>query len=103
LMAARLAVSTRTGPRMTGAERRIPVNVATGTMINHCRTCTADVEQQPADGVGGVVHRPAQLEPDAAGGQLLDDVAGIGKRPCEAVELGDHEGVAGAAGREGLA
>jgi len=87
LMAARLAVSTRTGPRMAGAERRIPVNVATGTMINHCLTCTADVE----------------LQPDAAGGQLLDDVAGIGKRPCEAVELGDHEGVAGAAGREGLA
>ena len=61
------------------------------------------VEQQPADGVGGVVHGSAQLQADAAGGQLLDDVASVGQRPREAVEFGDHQGVAGAASREGLA
>ncbi len=45
----------------------------------------------------------AQLQPHAAGGQLLDDVAGVGQRACEAVELGDHEGATGAASRQGFA
>jgi len=37
-----------------------------------------DGEQQPADGVGGVVDRAAEVELDAAGGELVDDVAGVG-------------------------
>jgi len=40
---------------------------------------------------------------DAAGGQLLDAVAGVGQGTREAVGLGDHQGVAGAASRERLA
>ena len=49
------------------------------------------------------MHRPAQAERDIAGGELGDDVAGIRERPGEPVELGDHEGVAGAAGGHRLA
>ena len=32
-----------------------------------------------ANGVAGVVDGAAQLQPDAAGGELLDDVAGVGQ------------------------
>ena len=37
-----------------------------------------------------------------AGGELVGDRASVGPGPGQAVELGDHEGVAGAAGGEGL-
>lgn len=61
-----------------------------------------DVEQQPADRVGRVVYRPAEIELNLALGELVSDRAGVGQRPREAVELGHDERVAGAAGRERL-
>ena len=62
-----------------------------------------DVEQQPGDRVGRVVYRPAEAEPKLAGGELVGDGARVRKGAGEAVELGDDEGVADAAGGEGLA
>ena len=44
-----------------------------------------------------------EVEADAADGELVDDVAGVGDGPGEPVELGDNEGVAGTAGGEGFA
>ncbi len=40
---------------------------------------------------------PAEVQPDAAGGELVDDVAGVRDRAGEPVELGDDEGVTGSA------
>jgi len=59
-------------------------------------------EQQPADRVGGVVHRAAAVELDLPGGEFVGDGPGVGQGAGEPVELGDDEGVAGAAGGEGL-
>ncbi len=58
----------------------------------------ANVEQQPADRVGGVVHRPAQAELDLAAGKVLDDCPGVWQGTGEAVELGHDQGVARPAG-----
>ncbi len=60
-------------------------------------------EQQPADGVGGVVDKTALLQPYAAGDQCLDDVAGVGQRAREPVELGEYRNVAAATGGQRLA
>ena len=60
-------------------------------------------EQQPADGVCGVVDKTALLQPYAAGGQGLDDVAGLGQGAREPVELDAHKNVAAATGRQRLA
>ncbi len=49
------------------------------------------------------MHRPADVELDAGFGEFLDDVAGIGQRAGQPVELGDDEGVAGSAGGQRLA
>jgi len=49
------------------------------------------------------VHGTAQVQAHAASGELVDDVAGVGDGASEPVELGDHKGVAGPAGGEGLA
>ncbi len=46
--------------------------------------------------------KTALLQPYAAGDQCLDDVAGVGQRAREPVELGDDERVARAACGEGL-
>lgn len=54
------------------------------------------------DGIGRVVHRAAEVEADVAAGEVIDDVARVGQRAREAVELGDHDCVAGAAGGERL-
>jgi hypothetical protein len=62
-----------------------------------------DIEQQPADRIGGVIDRPAQAQADLAGGELVGDRSGVGQGPGQSVELGHHEGVAGAAGGECLA
>lgn len=61
-----------------------------------------DVEEEFADGVGGVVDGSAEAELDVAFGEIFDDVAGVGQGAGETVEFGDHEGVAGAACGEGL-
>jgi len=36
------------------------------------------VEQEPSDGIGGVVNRAAEAELDVSSGQLIEDVAGTG-------------------------
>lgn len=51
------------------------------------------VEQQPAYRIAGVVHRAADVELDTAAGEVFDDVAGVGQRASQPVELGDDEGV----------
>lgn len=60
------------------------------------------VEQQPPDGVGGVADAAAEAEGLALVGELSGDVAGIGQSTSQAVEPGDHEGVAAAGRRHGL-
>ena len=35
------------------------------------------VEQEPSDGIGGVVNRAAEAELDVSSGQLIEDVVGI--------------------------
>src|SRR5665811_1312062 len=47
--------------------------------------------------------RPADVEFHFGGSELFDNVAGVGKGAGQVVELGDHEGVAAAAGGEGFA
>ncbi len=59
-----------------------------------------DVEQQSSDGISGVVDQPAQIQADVPRGEFVRDRSGVGKRPGEAVELGDRQGVAGSAGGE---
>ena len=61
-----------------------------------------DVEEHLAHRVGGVIHRPADREPHAAGGQRVADRARVGDRAREPVELGHHERVALAHGGQGL-
>jgi hypothetical protein len=61
------------------------------------------VEQQAPDRVGLVVHGAAEVELDLAAGEIVDDVARVGQRAGEPVELGHDERVAGAAGGERLA
>ena len=60
-------------------------------------------EQQPSDRVGRVVDGSADVESHTGGGKFVDDVAGVGDGTGEPVELGDDEGVAAPAGREGFA
>jgi len=40
----------------------------------------------------GRVHRSAQVDLDVAAGALVEDVAGIGQQPSQAIELDDHQG-----------
>jgi len=54
------------------------------------------------NGFGPVVCGAAEREPDAAGGELAEDAAGVGHGPGEPVELGADEGVSVADGGEGL-
>ena len=49
------------------------------------------------------MHGAAEVELDLAAGELVGDVARVGQRAREPVELGHHERVAGAARRERLA
>jgi len=60
------------------------------------------VEQQAPHRVGGVIHRPAEVEPHLPCGQLIGGVAGVGQGAGEAVEPGHHQGVACPACGEGL-
>jgi hypothetical protein len=46
---------------------------------------------------------PPKVEPHASRSQLVDDVPGVGHGASQPVELADHEGVAGATGRQRLA
>ncbi|SNX71149.1 hypothetical protein SAMN05878503_108102 [Cereibacter ovatus] len=52
--------------------------------------------------IGSVGSCPPQRKLHALGGELVGDGAGIGNRPRQAVELGDHERVALAHGAESL-
>lgn len=56
-----------------------------------------DIEQEPSDGVVGVVDRSADAEFHVLGGEFVNDVLGVAKGPCQPVEFGDDEGVAAAA------
>lgn len=80
--------------------------VSTGTVgVNalELRDHREDIEQQLPYGVCGVIDRPAQAEADLPGGELLGDRASIRQGAGKPVELGDDQGVAGAARRESLA
>lgn len=46
--------------------------------------------------------RSADVQPHSAGDEFIDDVAGVGHGADESVKLGDDQGVAVAAGREGV-
>lgn len=59
--------------------------------------------RQATDGVGGVLDRPTEAQADLAGGELIGDRPSIGQGPGQSVEFGDHQGVAGPAGRKLLA
>jgi len=48
------------------------------------------------------VHGAAETEPDLPRGELVGDGASVGQGAGETVELGNDEGVAGAAGGERL-
>jgi hypothetical protein len=61
-----------------------------------------DVEEQPADGVGGVMDGSADAELHVPFGEVFDDVPGVGQGPGEPVEFGDDEGVAVPDGGEGF-
>lgn len=93
---------------LAGAELRLPAALPT-TGASHLHTLAGshpdevglefgdhgqDVEQQPADGVGGIMDGSAEVELDLAGGELVSDVASIGEGAGEPIELGHHEGVA---------
>ncbi len=60
------------------------------------------VEQQPAHRVGRVVHGRAELQADAAAGELVEDVAGVRDGARKPVELRDDQGVALPAGGQRL-
>ena len=64
---------------------------------------TESGKQQPADWVCRIVHRAADVQLDAVGGEFVNDVAGVRNRPGEPVELCHNERVAAAAGGERLA
>ena len=49
------------------------------------------------------MHRAADVQPHSAGGEFIDDVAGVGHGAGESIEFGDDQRVAAAAGSEGLA
>ena len=57
---------------------------------------------RPTGSVGSWTE-PPRLSLTCAAGELVGDVAGVGQRAGEPVELGDDERVAGAAGGERLA
>jgi hypothetical protein len=61
-----------------------------------------DVEEEPADGVGGVVDGAADAEFYFAFGEVLDDVPRVRQGTGEPVELRDDEGFAGPDGGKGL-
>ncbi|KKC02127.1 hypothetical protein AWC17_01185 [Mycobacterium nebraskense] len=60
-------------------------------------------KQQTADRVCRVVQRAIDVKTHAAGGESVDDVASVRDGASEPVELGHHQGVASAAGRESFA
>lgn len=66
---------------------------------HHCQ----NVEEEPADGIGGVMDRSADAEFYVAFGQVLDDVPGVGQGPGKPVEFCDDEGVSGSHCSEGFA
>jgi hypothetical protein len=55
------------------------------------------VEQQPLPRVGWIMDRAAEAEFDVALGQLIEDVAGVGQRAGEPIQLGHYQGVTGSA------
>lgn len=52
--------------------------------------------------VGSYCAGPADVELDSGRDEFVDDVAGVGHRPGEPIQLGDHQGVPGAARGKGL-
>ena len=61
-----------------------------------------DLQEHPGERVLPVIDRGAERKPDAAGGELAEDVQGVGDGAGEPVELGDGEGVAVPDGGQGL-
>src|SRR5450759_4480435 len=62
-----------------------------------------DIEEQPPDRIVRIVDGPAQVEVHLADGELVGDRSCIGEGPGQAIELGDHKGVALSTGSQGLA
>ena len=60
------------------------------------------VEQQPADRVARIMNRAADAQAHLPARQLLDDVASVGHRARQTIELGHHQRVAGPARRQRL-
>jgi hypothetical protein len=61
------------------------------------------VEEMPSDGVGRIADRPAEVELDFARCEFVDDVACVGQRPRQMIELGRDQRVARAARGERFA
>ena len=66
------------------------------------RDGVGDVEEHLAHRVGRVVDLPTEREPDASGGEVVADRAGIRHRASQPVQFRHDEGVPGADGGEGL-
>jgi len=62
-----------------------------------------DVEQESADGVGGVVDRSPEVQSNAFLRELVRNVGRVAQGPGETVELRDDEDVAGTARSQCLA
>jgi hypothetical protein len=60
------------------------------------------IEQEAAHGIGRVVNGSAQTELDLAPGEVVEDLPGVRQGASHAVQLGDHQGVAGPAGGQRL-
>ena len=56
------------------------------------------IEEEPADRIGGVMNGTTDTELHFTLGEIVNDVFRVAKRPCQPVELGHDEGIAGSAG-----
>src|SRR5664280_2043609 len=53
-----------------------------------------NVEEQPSDGIGGIVDRPTQIETHLSNREFVGDRPCVREGPCQPIELGDNQRVA---------